>query len=177
MVDWYLFLTPLLLSPIVALFVFVGCALEHPAGSPPNVLLKLDADPAFSVSMVKFDIQLSTSDSSPSTPTSVSLHPATPDEPTISSPDHLGGTYREVTILLTRNPRLFQYFIISPNTGQWTVSCSVFLEGALVSLPTVSHTARTVTWHETTVTERFLFKLQRNPATSYNPEVILQFDI
>lgn len=34
MLDWYLVLTPLLLLPIVGLFVFVGCALSH-SGRPP----------------------------------------------------------------------------------------------------------------------------------------------
>jgi hypothetical protein len=40
MLDWYVLVTPLLLLPIVSLFVFVGCALEHAVLSPrPDILL------------------------------------------------------------------------------------------------------------------------------------------
>lgn len=60
MLDWYLlFLTPLLVLPIVALFVFVGCTLWTSALIPEKVVtFRVIFDPALGGEDASFDIRL-----------------------------------------------------------------------------------------------------------------------
>ncbi len=144
MIDPFVLLTPLLVSPIVVLFVFVGCALTHHGlpTFPPTVILDLQNPDDLAITQVEFDVSVQAAGGTTTT-TAVTLTP--PANVSMTGPA-LGSSYTPL-ISLARppraNPGYFRYSITEANTGTWTVRCTVSVSGVTPALSN-SHSPRTL---------------------------------
>lgn len=59
MIDWFVLLTPLLVLPIVLLFVFVGCTLPHPPFARATFTLVDSSDPPASITRARLALESS----------------------------------------------------------------------------------------------------------------------
>jgi hypothetical protein len=169
-IDSFVWLTPLLVLPLILLFVFVGCALPHSGRPPPPppidapyVMLLVENPDGLAITQVQFVVRLQEPGSTTTTTTTLTLAP--PADATESGP--LLGDY--VPLFDPVGPSgtypAFRFQISIANIGTWTVGCTVSVSGVTPS-PTNSHAPRTLTYvYPGSSPEGFAFVVNRD-ATS-----------
>lgn len=133
MIDWFVLLTPLLVLPIVLLFVFVGCALSHDAAGPPppsvSLIMRLiNRAGAMSVHHMSFNARIVFTPPGMMMPAyNYGVELASGSRPTLSITvgESLEASSEDQT-QLTATPPVFAWKITQPRFATWTVTCHVY---------------------------------------------------